>query len=57
MLLSETKLYSIAIVAYTQVMINIFSVLMGTGNKVYFNYGIAEGQNSKLIRICIYAES
>ena len=24
---------------------------MGTGNKVYLNYGVAEGQNLKLIRI------
>ena len=30
---------------------NIVSVLMGTGNKVYLNYGVAEGQNSKLIRM------
>ena len=30
---------------------NIVSVLMGTGNKVYLNYGVAGGQNLKLIRI------
>ena len=30
---------------------NIVSVLMGTGNKVYLNYGVAEGQNLKLIRM------
>ena len=30
---------------------NIVSVLMGTGNKVYSNYGVAEGQNLKLIRM------
>ena len=30
---------------------NIVSVLMGTGNKVYLNYGVVEGQNSKLIRM------
>ena len=24
---------------------------MGTGNKVYLNYGVAEGQNLKLIRM------
>ena len=30
---------------------NIVLVLMGTGNKVYLNYGVAEGQNWKLIRI------
>ena len=30
---------------------NIVSVLMGTENKVYFNYGVAEGQNLKLIRM------
>ena len=26
------------------------SILMGTGNKVYLNYGVAAGQNLKLIR-------
>ena len=36
---------------------NIVSALLGTGNKVYLNYGVAEGQNLKLIRICFYAES
>ena len=30
---------------------NIVFVLMGTGNKVYLNYGVAEGQNLKLIRM------
>ena len=30
---------------------NIVLVLMGTGNKVYLNYGVAEGQNLKLIRM------
>ena len=30
---------------------NMVSVLMGTGNKVYLNYGVAEGQNWKLIRL------
>ena len=30
---------------------NIVSVLMATGNKVYLNYGVAEGQNLKLIRM------
>ena len=30
---------------------NIVSVLIGTGNKVYLNYGVAEGQNLKLIRM------
>ena len=30
---------------------NIVAVLMGTGNKVYLNYGVAEGQNLKLIRM------
>ena len=29
---------------------NIVSVLMGTGNKVYLNYGVAEGLNLKLIK-------
>ena len=38
-------------IAFTQVMNNIVSVLMGTGNKVYLNYGVAEGQNLKLIRM------
>ena len=38
------------------------SILMGTGNKVYLNYGVAEGQNLKelakeLIRIGVYAKS
>ena len=37
--------------AFTQVMNNTVSVLMGTGNKVYLNYGVAEGQNLKLIRM------
>ena len=32
--LSETKLNSIAVIAFTQVMNNIVSVSMGTGNKV-----------------------
>ena len=32
-------------------MSNIVSVLMGTGNKIYLNYGVAEGQNLKLIRM------
>ena len=32
---------------------NIVSVLMGTGNKVYLNYGVAEVQNLKLIRIIV----
>ena len=35
----------------------IISVLMGTGTKVYLNYGVAEGQNLKPIRIGFYAES
>ena len=30
---------------------------MGTGNKVYLNYGVAEGQKLKLIRIGLYAAS
>ena len=30
---------------------NIVSVLMGTGNKVYLNYGVNEGQNLKLIKM------
>ena len=30
---------------------NIVSVLMGTGNKVYLNYRVAEGQTLKLIRM------
>ena len=30
---------------------NIVSVLMGTGNKVYLNYGVSEGPNMKLIRM------
>ena len=46
----KKKLNSIVIIAFTQVMNNIVSVLMGTGNKVYLNYGVAEGQNLKLIR-------
>ena len=33
------------------------SVLMDIGNKVYLNYGVAEGQNVKMIRIGFYAES
>ena len=41
----KKKLNSIVIIAFTQVMNNIVSVLMGTGNKVYLNYGVAEGQN------------
>ena len=49
--LSETKLNSILIIAFTQVMKTIVSVLIGTGNKIYLNYGIAEGQNLKPIRI------
>ena len=44
--LSEKK--SIVIIAFTQVMNTIVTVLMGTGNKVYLNYGVAEGQNLKL---------
>ena len=32
---------------------NIVAVLMGTGNKVYMNYGVAEGQNLKLIRMAL----
>ena len=32
------------------------SVLMGTGNKVYLNYGVAEGQKCEMIRIGFYAE-
>ena len=47
----KKKLNSIVIIAYTQVMNNKVSVLMGTGNKVYLNYGVAEGQNLKLIRM------
>ena len=43
------KLNSVVIIAFTQVMNNIVSVLMGTGNKIYLNYGVAEGQNLKLI--------
>ena len=30
---------------------NIVAVLMGTGIKIYLNYGVAEGQNLKLIRV------
>ena len=30
---------------------NIASVFMGTGNNVYLNYGVAEGQSLKLIRM------
>ena len=55
--LSETKLNSIVIIAFTQVMNNIVSVLMGTRNKLNLYYGVAEGQNFKLIRIVFYAES
>ena len=44
-------LNSIVIIAFTQVMSNTVSVLMGTGNKVYLNYGVAEGQNLKVIRM------
>ena len=51
---SETKLNSIVIIALTQVMNNIVSVLMSTGNKVYLNHGVAEGQNLKLIRIVFF---
>ena len=47
----KKKLNSIVIIALTQVMNNMVSVLMGTGNKVYLNYGVAEGQNLKLIRM------
>ena len=47
----KKKLNPIVIIAFTQVMNNIVSVLMGTGNKVYLNYGVAEGQNLKLIRM------
>ena len=47
----KKKLNSIVIIAFTQVMNNIISVLMGTGNKVYLNYEFAEGQNLKLIRM------
>ena len=49
----KKKLNSIVIIAFTQVMNNIVSVLMGTGNKVYLNYGVAEGQNLKLIRMLL----
>ena len=47
----KKKLNSIAIIVFTQVMNNIVSILMGTGNKAYLNYGVAEGQNLKLIRM------
>ena len=49
--MKKKKLNSIVIIAFTQVMNNIVSVLMGTGNKVYLNYGVGEGQNWKLIRM------
>ena len=49
--MKKKQLNSIVIIAFTQVMNNIVSVLMGTGNKVYLNYGVAEGQNLKLIRM------
>ena len=49
----KKKLNSIVIIAFTQVMNNIVAVLMGTGNKVYLNYGVAEGQNLKLIRMAL----
>ena len=49
--MKKTQLNSIVIIAFTQVLNNIVSVLMGTGNKVYLNYGVAEGQNLKLIRM------
>ena len=39
----KQQLNSVVIIAFTQVMNNILSVLMGTGNKVYLNYGVAEG--------------
>ena len=55
--LSETELNSVVIIAFTQVMNTIVTVLMATGHKVYLNYGVAEGQNLKLIRIGFYAES
>ena len=48
---SEKNLSSTVIIAFTQVMNSIVSVLMGTGNKVYLNYVVAEGQNWKLIRM------
>ena len=38
-------------------MYNIVSVLMVTGNQVYLNYGVAEGQNLKLFRTGFYTES
>ena len=47
----KIKPISIVIIAFTQVMNNIVSVLMGTGNKVYLNCEVAEGQNLKLIRM------
>ena len=50
-ILKGKKLNSIDIIAFTQVINNIVSVLMGTGNKVYLNYGVAEGRNLKLIRM------
>ena len=49
--MKKKQLNSIVIIAFTQFMNNIVSVLMGTGNKVYLNYGVAEGQNLKLIRM------
>ena len=49
--LSETKLNSIVIITFTKVMNYTVSVLMGTGNKAYLNYGVAEGQNLKLTRL------
>ena len=49
--MEKKNLNSIVIIAFTQVMHNIVSVLMVTGNKVYLNYGVAEGQNLKLIRM------
>ena len=51
------KLNSIVIIALTQVMNNIVSVLMGTGNNVCLNYGVAEGQNLKLIRMAFMKNS
>ena len=47
----KKKLNSIVIIAFTQVMNYIVAVLMCSGNKVYLNYGVAEGQNLKLIRM------
>ena len=54
---SETNLNSIVIIAFTEVINNIVSALMGAGNKDYSNYCVAEGQKLKLIKIGFYAES